>query len=174
MNKTKWIERKFELNLPQDEFISVLRRLSETPGKIEKLIHLQEPGILTKKDGDSWSIQMHIGHLIDLEELHDGRINDFIEKKEVLRAADMRNKKTEDANHNQKDIEDLIVKLKEARKNFVNRFKELDDEVLTHVSIHPRLDQSMRPVDMAYFVAEHDEHHINSMIDLLKKFSFKA
>ncbi|UCH66327.1 MAG: hypothetical protein JSW63_04140 [Ignavibacterium sp.] len=93
MPKTKWVKKKFEFDLSQDEFSSILNRLKETPEKIEQLIYSMSPDILTKKIDDSWSIQEHIGHIIDLEELHEGRIDDFINKAEQLRAADMTNKK---------------------------------------------------------------------------------
>jgi hypothetical protein len=39
MPKTKWVEKKFEFNLSQDEFQNILNRLRETPEKIEQLIY---------------------------------------------------------------------------------------------------------------------------------------
>ena len=69
MAKEKWIEKKFDFNLSQNEFPNILNRLRETPEKIEQLIYSVSPEILTKKIDDSWSIQEHIGHIIDLEEL---------------------------------------------------------------------------------------------------------
>jgi uncharacterized damage-inducible protein DinB len=171
MNKTKWLERKFKFDLPQEDFNSILIRLLETPDKVEQLVLSISPDLLIKKTNSGWSIQEHIGHLVDLEELHEGRITDFKEGNVVLRAADMKNIKTEESNHNMKDIKELLTQMRELRTKFVYRLKELDDKVLAHVVLHPRLNQPMRPVDMAYFVAEHDEHHINSMIELKKEFS---
>ena len=166
MPKTKWVEKKFEFDLAQDEFASILNRLRETPEKIERLLYSISPEILKRKIDDKWSIQDHIGHIIDLEELHEGRIDDFINKAEELRAADMTNKKTHESSHNQKEILDLLQELRITRQKFINRLEELDDNVLSYVSIHPRLNQPMRPIDMAQFVAEHDDHHINSIIEL--------
>jgi hypothetical protein len=48
---------------------------------------------------------------------------------------------------------------------------KLDDSILSHVSIHPRLNQPMKPVDMAKFIVEHDDHHINSIIELTEQLS---
>ncbi len=171
MSKTKWFEKKFEFDLSQDEFSSILNRLRETPDKIEQLVFSVSPEILTKKINESWSIQEHIGHIIDLEELHEERIDDFINKAEELRAADLANKKTHEADHNQKEIAKLLQKLRATRQNLIDRLGGLDDNVLSHVSIHPRLNQPMRPIDMAQFVAEHDDHHINSIIDLSEQLS---
>lgn len=171
MPKTKWVDRKFEFELLQSEFSKVLNRLKDTPEKIEQLIYSVSPEILTRKIDDGWSIQEHIGHIIDLEELHDGRIDDFINKAKTLRAADMTNKKTREADHNQKEITKLLQKLRTERGKLVNRLGGLDDIVLSYVSMHPRLNQPMRPIDMAQFIAEHDDHHINAIIDLSEQLS---
>ena len=171
MSKTKWFEKKFEFDLSQDEFSSILNRLRETPDKIEQLVFSVSPEILTKRINETWSIQEHIGHIIDLEELHDGRIDDFINKTKELRAADLTNKKTHEASHNQKEIVKLLQELRATRNNLIDRLGGLEDSVLSNVSIHPRLNQPMRPIDMAQFVAEHDDHHINSIIDLSEQLS---
>ncbi len=171
MPKIKWVEKKFEFDLSQDKFPFILNRLRETPDKIEQLVYSVSPEVLKRKINDKWSIQEHIGHIIDLEKLHEGRIDDFINGAEELRAADMTNKKTHEANHNQRDIADLLQELRITRKKFINRLEELDDSVLSHASIHPRLNQPMRPIDMAQFVAEHDDHHINSIRELIQRFS---
>ena len=171
MSKTKWFEKKFEFDLSQDEFSSILNRLRETPDKIEQLVFSVSPVILTKRINETWSIQEHIGHIIDLEELHDGRIDDFINRAKELRAADLTNKKTHEASHNQKEIVKLLQELRTTRQKLTSRFGELDDSILSNVSIHPRLNQPMRPIDMAQFVAEHDDHHINSIINLSEQLS---
>lgn len=171
MSNTKWVEKKFEFGLSQDKFPFILNKLKDTPYKIEKLVSSVTTEILKRKINGKWSIQEHIGHIIDLEELHDGRIDDFIKGAEVLRAADMTNKKTHEANHNNKDITELLEELRVTRKKFCNRMEKLDDRILSHVSIHPRLNQPMRPIDMAQFVTEHDDHHINSIIELTEQLS---
>ena len=171
MPKTKWVEKKFEFGLLQNEFHFILNRLRDTPDKIEQLVSSISTEILKRKINDKWSIQEHIGHIIDLEELHDGRIDDFIKGAEVLSAADMTNKKTHEANHNTREITEILQELRVTRTKFINRLEKLDDSVLSHVSIHPRLNQPMRPIDMAQFVAEHDDHHINSIIEITEQLS---
>jgi len=167
MRKLNWVDRKFLFDLSQEHYDSVLKKLKDTPDIITRIVS-SLPAELPKKRVDGrWSIQENIGHLIDLEELHDGRIDDFLEGKEVLRAADMSNKKTEEANHNSKKMNDLLEQLKVMREHFVNRLKHLDPETLSRSSVHPRLNQPMRPIDMAQFVLEHDEHHIRTIKELI-------
>jgi hypothetical protein len=169
MNRQKWFDKKFRFQLPLDDYESILSKLSENPEKISHLVSTLTVEILTKKVDKRWSIQENVGHLIDLEELHDGRIDDFIAGKKNLRSADLNNKKTDEANHNDRNIDDLLKKLKVVREKFIDRMKNLDKEILTQSSIHPRLNQPMRPIDMAQFVLEHDEHHIETIKDLITK-----
>ncbi|MGB5287827.1 MAG: DinB family protein [Ignavibacteriaceae bacterium] len=169
MKKINWVDKKFQFDLSQDLYDSVLAMLKRTPDKIAQLVSSLPGELSRKRINDGWSIKENIGHLIDLEELHDGRIDDFLGGKEVLRAADMSNKKTEVANHNSKKINDLLEHLKIKREHFVKRLKHLDQENLLRKSIHPRLNQAMRPIDMAQFVLEHDEHHIQTIKELIAK-----
>lgn len=168
MATQKWFDKKFQFDLSQEEFKPILRKLSENPEKIDKLVSELPKDILTKKLDNRWSIQENVGHLIDLEELHIGRIDDFIAGKEILRPADLNNQKTEEANHNNKNINDLFAQLRKVRENFIERMKDLDESILHSSSKHPRLNQPMRPIDMAQFVLEHDEHHIQTIKELIR------
>jgi len=114
-----------------------------------------------------WSIKENIGHLLDLEELHEGRIDDFIGRKEVLRAADMSNARTYAASHNNTSTQELLKQFGIRRALFVKRLRELDDETQQYKSLHPRLREMMRPVDMAFFTAEHDDHHLASIREII-------
>jgi len=171
MNSQKWFDKKFQFDLLQNHYGSVLKKLRETPDKIALLVSSVHQEVLTKRVENRWSIQDNIGHLINLEELHDGRIDDFIAGKEILRPADLNNRKTDEANHNSKNITELISQLKTVRENFVKRMKHLDIQILSSSSKHPRLNQSMRPIDMAQFVLEHDGHHIESIKEIIQKYS---
>lgn len=165
--RQKWFDKKFQFELLQEKYDIVLNQLIETPEKISLLISSLPEDILSKRVNDKWSIKENVGHLIDLEELHDARIDDFIDGKQMLRSADLKNKKTEKADHNSKKLEELLEQFKKVRENFVERLKVLDKKVLANSSIHPRLNQTMRPIDMAKFVLEHDEHHIQTIKDLI-------
>jgi uncharacterized damage-inducible protein DinB len=165
--REKWVDKKFAFQHSQDEYDKILNRLLSSPDRISKLVTTLPEEILSKKLDAKWSIKENVGHLVDLEELHDGRIDDFIDGKKTLRSADLKNIKTEEADHNSKNISELLTQLKNVRENFVERLKVLDEKVLANSSIHPRLHQPMRPIDMAQFVLEHDKHHIQTIKDLI-------
>jgi len=166
IQRIKWVERKFEFNFPLSIFPCILERLRGTPGRVEELVRSFPSTILTKQANNGWSIQEHVGHLYDLDELHDSRIDDYLAGAQILRPADITNKKTWEASHNTKSIQGIVKGFRSVRMHFVQRLDALDEETLARTAIHPRLQKPMRLVDMAFFVAEHDDHHLARMTQL--------
>src|SRR6185295_687549 len=123
----RWTDRKFDLSLPESLFPVVVERLRGTPARIEDKVRSLPLEILTRRDDDSWSIQEHIGHLLDLDELHTGRLDDFLAGAEVLRPADMTNRKTHEAGHNERPVADLLWDFRRERERFVARLDAWDE-----------------------------------------------
>lgn len=166
--QTPWFDRKFQSGLPAGLFPCLVERLRGTPIRIEALISGIDEMLLNRKPDNSWSIKEHIGHMADLEALHDGRIEDYLAGKKLLRATDLQNKATDEADHNSKSIAALLHYFRQVRMNFIEKVEQLDDQMLNAVSVHPRLQQPMNLVDMVSFVCEHDDHHLAKMRRLLK------
>jgi len=166
MEQIAWASRLFNFDFPAGMFPVIIGRLKGAYPRIVALARDVSPHAMINQPDGKWSIQQHIGHLIDLEELHDGRIIDFKNREPILRAWDGVNKKTEEANHNAKKLGDLLNEFNRVRTNFVNALLEFTDDALVRTAIHPRLNKPMRVVDMAFFVAEHDDHHIAKMISI--------
>jgi hypothetical protein len=158
--KIPWTERKFNFDFPVSHLPCIYVRLEGTSTRIAEYIKdLSEEELKLKPNG-KWSVKEHIGHLIDLEELHEGRLEDYRNKVKVLRAADMQNTKTNAANHNAIPVTTLLNKFHETRMHFLNQLEAMDETALSQSALHPRLQQPMRVVDMAFFVAEHDDQHL--------------
>jgi len=169
MEQTKWIERKFDFSFPAGLFPVILERLRGTPVRLEKMFDGIDKLVLTQRHGSNWSAQEHAGHLIDLEELHEKRINQYIANINILLPADMSNKKTYLADYNLKDINDIIRDFYKSRNALVKKAETADDLVITRIAIHPRLNKEMRLVDMLYFISEHDDHHLAVIRNLLNR-----
>ena len=60
----RWTDRHFTFDLPESLFPVVVERLWGTPARIEDKVRGLSPTLLTRRDGDAWSIQEHIGHLL--------------------------------------------------------------------------------------------------------------
>ncbi len=164
-----WIEKKFEFVLPVGAFPLVLERVRGTPARLEEMIRSLPQEIWTVRIGDDWSIQEHVGHLYDLDELHEGRLEDYRTGKEVLRAADMTNRKTYEAEHNKSSMEELLSRFRTARLSFVEQLETMDAEAVSRSALHPRLKKPMRVIDLVQFVAEHDDHHLASIRQLARR-----
>jgi uncharacterized damage-inducible protein DinB len=167
--KLRWFDRHFTFNLPEELFPDIVERLRGTPARIEEKVRDLSPTLLTRRDGEAWSIQEHVGHLLDLDELHDGRLDDFLAGAEVLRAADLTNRRTHEANHNERPLTDLLQAFRRERERFVARLDAWDAELISRIALHPRLKQPMRVIDMALFTAEHDDHHLARMTELARR-----
>lgn len=165
-----WFERKFTLGLPAWMFPNVVERLRGTPARAEDLLRGVPAETLVRRDGERWSIQEHLGHLLDLSSLDEARVRDFTEGREVLTAADLKNTKTHEANHNERKVDGLLAEFRADRHELVRRLEGFGEEAVARTALHPRLGQPMSVTDWAYFVAEHDDHHLAAMTELLRKF----
>src|SRR4051812_21215693 len=160
LNPPIWFERKFHLDIPIETFPYIVERLRGTPARLEdRLLKLSHDLLITRR-GDRWSIQEHAGHLLDLEALGFGRLDDFEANLESLRAANLQNTQTFLANHNERPLSEILAEFREERFAFVERIEDYDSDFHTRTALHPRLKQPMRLVDLAFFIAEHDDHHL--------------
>ena len=163
----RWFERRFSFeHLGPDDFPFLLERLRGAPVRVEDKTRALASGILTRRVGEAWSIQEHVGHLLDLDALHDARLDDYRAGAGVLRAADLQNRKTHEAAYNERPLAEVSRAFRGQRGRFVERLHAWDPKRLDATAIHPRLQQPMRLVDMLYFVAEHDDHHLAWMTEL--------
>ncbi len=161
MKKPKaWLTRTWDYQIDPELLPCILDRLAGVPARIEEKVRHLDPAVLTQKPDTQWSIQEHIGHLLDLEELGLSRIEDFKTRNPVLRGWNVTNRKTEEARHNERPLDDLLAAFRMERKRLVEAFWSLDDEALAWVALHPRLQKPMRVADFAHFHAEHDDHHL--------------
>jgi len=169
--KTPWTERRFIFDMPPSMFPNVLERLRGTPARVEERVRGMTAAVARKKLEGKWSIQETVGHLVELEPLWLGRLEDFGEGCEILRPADMSNKSTEAADYNAKHLAEILAGFRKVRSRLVEELERLDDRAIERTALHPRLNQPMRILDMMVFVAEHDDHHLARITELLRAFA---
>jgi uncharacterized damage-inducible protein DinB len=163
----KWFERKFDFTFPLELYPNLCVRLRGTPARLEEMVRGRPRELLMRRVEDKWSAQEHVGHLLDLEPLWLARVEDFLAGAGELTAADLSNRKTHQANHNAGDIEEILAEFRTARVQLVDRVGGLDGVLFARSMLHPRLKQPMRLVDHLYFVAEHDDHHLARIWELI-------
>lgn len=160
MKQIKWFERKFDFSNKQNIFPAIIERLEGTPVRLEEQISKISKMNLRVRIDDQWSILENIGHLLDLEPLWTGRLDDILNHKKELRPADLTNKKTHQADHNERDVKELIEEFSTVRNSMITRLQNLSEEDVFRSALHPRLKTPMRTMDLFLFVAEHDDHHL--------------
>lgn len=168
MAKWPWIDRKFSFDFPASKFPDLLERWRGTPARLEDRVAGLSPDVLTRPAGDGWSIQENVGHLLDLEYLPAKRIEQILSGEAELIAADMTNRKTREASHNEARIGDLLQTFRTGRLETVRRLESLDESDWARSALHPRLKQPMRIVDIVSFDSEHDDYHLGRIGELIR------
>ena len=166
--QTPWFERKFNFDFPVGLFPVIFSRLEGSIFRMYSLLSNADEEICSTVIS-GWSVKQHVGHLFDLEELWWKRLEDFRQNKSMLTAADLNNTKTKEADHNAQTLEYLLEIFTVERQKILEAVYTFDEEMLSRTSIHPRLQQPMRLIDSLFFVAEHDDHHIAAMSNLLRR-----
>ena len=164
--RIKWTDRRFDFNFPTDIYPEMIERVRGTPARLEELLDGLAPETLTNQADGRWSIQENAGHLIDLEAIVSQRIDEYLAGNATLHAADMSNRKTYDANHNNVPIDSILKAFRATRHDIVQRLESFDAEIFARAAIHPRLNVQMRLVDMLFFQAEHDDFHLARISEL--------
>ncbi len=160
MNRTKWFDRKFAPIEDNGIFPCILERLEYTPLRIQYKVEKLSNNSMNAFSTEKWSIKKEIGHLIDLEPLWFERMLQIIKGDPNLKVADLTNRKTHDTDYDSSAMDDLINNFAAERQKMIALLRNIAPEALENVAIHPRLGTPMRLIDLAYFVAEHDDHHL--------------
>jgi uncharacterized damage-inducible protein DinB len=155
-----WFGRKFEFTFPVELHPNLCARLRGTPARLEEAVRGVARDLLVRKPGEKWSAQEHVGHLLDLEPLWMARVGDYLTEATELTTADLSNRRTDEAQHNESPIGEILAEFRSARSQLVSRVEKMDPAIFARAILHPRLKQPMRLVDHLYFAAEHDDHHL--------------
>lgn len=167
MDNAKWFDRKFDFNFGTDRFSALYERLKMAPDTLTEILSDVPSDVLVFKPNGGWSVKEHAGHLSILEPIWQIRFIDILEAKEVLSPADLDNKATTEAGFNNWSVVALLEKFRAVRRETLELLSKADVQNEKLTSLHPRTKQPMRVIDLAYFVAEHDDHHFASMRNLI-------
>ena len=156
----RWLDRRFAYEPAAGEFPAIVERLRGAPVRMEEKAARISESTRVRKRGEDWSIQEHLGHLGDIESLWARRVEEFLTGSTGLSAADMSNRATYERNHNERSIAAIVAEFRVSRGDLVQRLDGIKDSDVVRTLMHPRLKRPMRLVDMCFFFAEHDDHHL--------------
>jgi uncharacterized damage-inducible protein DinB len=163
-----WLEYRWSFDFPVGMFRAIVERLRGTPARLDEAVRNASRERLTRRPGKAWSAQEHAGHLVSVEGLWRRRIEEYLRGEETLTAADMENRATKESNYNERPLEAILREFRSTRVPFVGILDGLDLEAAARTAHHPRLNRPVRLVDLCFFAAEHDDHHLAAIHDLLQ------
>jgi hypothetical protein len=124
--------------------------------RLENKLAGQSDRALSNKLDGKWSIKENIGHLAEVDEIALERIREMIQGIGTMSPAVFEPKQ----DYNIQPVSDVLNLFKKNRTANLHAYKTLTDTELLRSSMHPRLKLRMNPVDLAFFDAEHDDHHL--------------
>ncbi|MGV3707413.1 MAG: DinB family protein [Gemmatimonas sp.] len=164
--REKWFERSFDFSLPVSRMPGIIERLRGTPARLIERTQGLSPTQLVERRNGAWSIQENVGHLIDLEALWLRRAAQLFGGEPKLAPTDLANRQTDEAQHNARVLSELLEEFQRVRMRFIELLLTADASVQARTATHPRLGTPMRLIDLALFVAEHDDHHLATITAL--------
>jgi hypothetical protein len=164
MQEIPWFERKLTFGATKDMLPYFLERMGGTLVRIAEKVKYVPEVTLSTRFNDKWSIKQNIGHLAEVDEINNRRIGEMIAGISPMSPAVFEPK----GDYNAMSIAAVLDYFNKTRKENMARYSQLNDEELGKASLHPRLKVMMTPVDLAWFDAEHDDHHLVKINFILK------
>jgi hypothetical protein len=162
MKAIPWFERNLTFGRPAEMLPYYLERLLGTAARIEEKVKGIANDVLSNKLDGKWSVKQNIGHLAEVDEIANKRISEMISGVPVMSPAVF-----EPKDYNPLPIEKVIDHFRSTRALNLLKYQSLTAVDLRKVSQHPRLKLPMTPVDLAWFDAEHDDHHLVRISEII-------
>ena len=164
MNNLPWFERNLKFGYPKEMLPYFLERLEGSMVRIEAKVKGVDDKTLSVKLNDKWSIKQNIGHLAEVDAIANKRMDEMVNGISPLSPAVF-----EPQDYNPWPIEKVLDLFKTNRLKNLKKYQSLSESDLMKSSLHPRLKVQMTPVDLAWFDAEHDDHHFVTINKILKE-----
>jgi hypothetical protein len=164
MEKLQWFERRFNFGMPEGMLPFYLERLEGTLIRIEDKVKNISEEVLSQRLDNKWSVKENIGHLAEVDEIALKRIDEMI-----MGISPMSPAVFEPKPYHEWELRKVIAYFDATRTKNLQRYKSLQPDDLKKAALHPRLKVMMTPVDLALFDAEHDDHHLVRISEILSK-----
>jgi uncharacterized damage-inducible protein DinB len=162
MKQLPWFERNLKFGLPAVMLPYYLERLSGSYIRMQSKVAGVPDAILSTRLDNKWSVKQNIGHLAEVDRIANKRIDEMIAGKELLSPAVF-----EPQDYNPWPVGKVLEYFLKTRNENIAKYRSLSESDLKKSSVHPRLKVQMTPVDLAWFDAEHDDHHMVRMNEII-------
>jgi uncharacterized damage-inducible protein DinB len=160
LDRPPWAQRKFSFVHPPWMLVDFVERLRGVLPRLDPLlVGLDDSRARLQLEG-KWSIAQNIGHLSDVEELWQERLEDLKKgRKTYVPAVGSRFQELA-KRHQERAVAETLREFKSRRSRLVEALAQASPELQESAAFHERLQVPMRLVDCAQFYAEHDDHHL--------------
>jgi hypothetical protein len=164
MKRTQWFERQFTFGYPIGMLPFFLERLDGSITRLEKKVSGVSETILSEKLDGKWSVKQNIGHLGEVAEISIKRMDEMQRGISPMSPAVFEPRQ----DYNAQPVADVFAYFQSVRQGNLQKYKTLNEHDLEKKSLHPRLKIEMNAIDLALFEAEHDDHHIVRINEILQ------
>ena len=165
-----WSKRRFTFGQPHWMLADFVERLRGLVPRVAALVDGLPDEVAHRRHEDTWSIAQNIGHLADVEDLWQERLDDLRKQRDVYTPADPARSQRAAERHQERPLVEIVRELNEKRVRLVAAMISAPQELQMASVFHERLQCRMRLIDCAQFYAEHDDHHLLRVRTLLGVF----
>ena len=159
-NRPSWAQRNFNFVHPPWMLADFLERLRGVLPRLDALLAgVDDSRARIQLDG-KWSIAQNVGHLSDVEELWQERLEDLKSGRKTYTPAVGARFQELAKRHQERPLAETLQELEVRRSRLVEALAQASPELQRASAFHERLQTPMRLVDCAQFYAEHDDHHL--------------
>lgn len=155
-----WKDRRLPFGRPVEEMPLLLERMQGTPLRLAQLTRSVPHELLVQNREGQWSVMEHIAYLLYLDQHMHERVEDFLARRPRLCTIEDTQGSHDHVGHRERTLGDLLEEYHLTRDSLVRGLQGLEREALQHRSLHPCNEHEMSPVDMALWLAEHDDHRL--------------
>jgi hypothetical protein len=164
MKPLEWFERELVFGASPGMLPFYLERLEGSIARVQAKIENVPNNVLSIRLNGKWSIKENIAHLTEVDAIALQRIREIMQETSIMSPAVFPLKQ----DYNLVPIDELVRHFRETRMKNLDTYAGLTKDDLSKTSLHPRLKVKMSAIDLAYFDAEHDDHHLQKISDILK------
>lgn len=155
-----WSQRTFAFVHPPWMLADFVERLRGVVPRLTLLLAGLDEATARRQPDGKWSIAQNAGHLADVEELWQVRLEDLRQGRAAYTPADAVKYQQAALRHQDRALPEIVADLAARRARFVDALVHASPGVQQASAFHPRLKVQMRLVDCAQFAAEHDDQHL--------------
>jgi uncharacterized damage-inducible protein DinB len=159
-DRPSWAQRKFMFGHPPWMLADFIERLRGVLPRLDLLLVGMDDDRAHRQLEGKWSIAQNIGHLSDVEELWQERLEDLRARKKMYSPAVAARFQELAKRHQDRSVSETMKEFRNRRSRLIEALAQASPELQRAAAFHERLQVPMRLVDCAQFYAEHDDHHL--------------